>query len=378
MQESASPPESIVYHLTEQDEGLTLAAALKAHCEESSWGVIKRWISKRQVQVNGNLCLDEARRVAQKDVIKVWRTSLPKPVEASDLRVQYLDEHLVVLCKPAAITSVRHFAERKLSTRRRQLQPTVEELLPMVLAKLLKLRWPPLPPKGMNRGRKRTNAQQRGKIQNAKKLPPELQIFPVHRLDRDTSGLMLFARTKPCEQRLIHMFRRHRVDREYVAFCQGKVEPQTFESHLARDRGDGLRGSVPENQLETQMKEQDGPQILSATTHVVASQEIHDREGRVYSQLRCKLETGRTHQIRIHLAEAGHPICGDKIYHQQLDGPDYVDHSGAPRHALHSDRLKLQHPVTGEQLEFHMPLPKDLTRWLQQLSTKTDKDGNKD
>lgn len=363
-----SSKNSTVYHVSPDQEGLTLAAALKAQDEAFSWGQVKRWISRRHVQVNGNLCLDEARRISGSDVIKVWQEPLPKPVDIEDIRIRHLDDHLVVLCKPAGVTSVRHFAERKLSTRRRQLQPTVEELLPPAIAKILKLRWPPLPPKGMNRGRRNTNRQRRKneKIQNAKKLPSELQIFPVHRLDRDTSGLMLFARTKACEQLLIQMFRRHQVEREYVAFCQGEIEPQTIQSFLARDRGDGIRGTISAEKVE-EVNAAGGPQVLDAITHVVSSQSVESSVGPTLSKLRCKLETGRTHQIRIHLAEAGHPICGDKIYHQLLDR-EIPDESGAPRQALHSDRLTFRHPITSEQLEFHMPLPNDLVRWIKRLN----------
>lgn len=356
---------STVYHLSSQHEGWSLAAALKDQVESASWGQVKKWISKRHVQVNGNLCRDEARRVRSKDVLKLWREPLPKPVDAGDIRIRHLDDQLLVVCKPAGITSVRHFAERKLSTRRRQLQPTLEELLPPVLAKMLRLRWPPLPPVGMNRGR-RQHDRRRGKqpahIQNAKKLPPELQIFPVHRLDRDTSGLMLFARTRDCEQRLVAMFRRHAVERQYVAICQGEVAPQTFRSFLARDRGDGLRGSVPEG---TVLPGQPDP--LLAVTHVRASESFCTSSGACYSELRCELETGRTHQIRIHLAEAGHPLCGDRLYHRLANGQLLTDTAGAPRQALHSDRLRFTHPYSGESLQFHMPLPKELSAWLTKL-----------
>lgn len=358
--------QTTVYHLPPEEAGRTLAAALKTQAVDVSWGQVKKWIANRHVQVNGNLCLDEARRVSGGDVIKLWPQPQAKPVEARDLRLAHLDEHLLVVEKPPGITSVRHFAERKISTRRRQLQPTLDELLPPVLARILKLRWPPLPPVGMNRGRRQTNLKQgtrNSAIHNAKKLPPELQVFPVHRLDRDTSGLMLFARTRVAEQKLAVMFRRHTVNREYVAYCAGEPEAQSIVSHFVRDRGDGIRGSVPDGQAG-----QGSEAALRATTHITHSQRVGTAaDGQAYSRVRCKLETGRTHQIRIHLSEAGTPICGDKIYFRMADGSVLKDKSSAPRQALHSDLLEFTHPFTGEHLQFKMALPKDLTSWLKLL-----------
>ncbi len=365
---SDQTPSATVYHLNDDLEGLTLAAALKAVVPAGTWGQVKKWIQRRQVSVNGNLCLDDARRLSAKDVIHVHSQPLDRPVELVDIRIVHVDKHLLVVEKPAGINSVRHFEERKISTRRRQLQPTLEELLPQALAKALRLRWPPLPPPGMNRGTHRTNrarARKRpGQLQNAKKLPPELQVFPVHRLDRDTSGLMLFARTRPAEQRLVAMFRKHSVERRYAAVCKGNLQPQTIHSWLVRDRGDGLRGSIRSSVSTSTDADGIPANAQEAITHVVAAKPLADGQ---YSLLRCRLETGRTHQIRIHLSEVGHPICGDKIYHHRLDGSEIEDMSGAPRQALHSDQLKFDHPFTGDAHEFHMPLTKDLASWLRIL-----------
>jgi 23S rRNA pseudouridine1911/1915/1917 synthase len=363
---------STVYHLGPRHAGLTLAAALKELVAETSWSTAKQWIARRQVQVNGNLCLDEARRVSEKDVIKLFDRPLPRPVQPHDLRVVHLDEHLLVVEKPAGVTSVRHVAERTLSTRRRQLQPTLEELLPPVLAKLQHLRWPPLPPIGMNKGKKKGGPKfkQPPQIHNAKKLPVEYQVIPVHRLDRDTSGLMLFARSRAAEQKLTGMFRRHTISREYVGVCVGHVAPQTIESQLVRDRGDGIRGSLnaiaaPTNSDAGQHDEHAGQR---AVTHIFSAEHfVAGPTDQKYSLIRCRLETGRTHQIRIHLSEAGHMLCGDKIYFRNALGALSLDPSRAPRHALHSDSLAFTHPFTGQHLKFTMPLPADLASWLKQL-----------
>ncbi|MCA9191756.1 MAG: RluA family pseudouridine synthase [Planctomycetales bacterium] len=365
MNSSKKNASSRIFRLQDQHDGLTLAAALKELNPSVAWGQVKKWIQNRQVQVNGNLCLDAARRVKSSDVVKYFANPLSKPIESSDIRIAYIDEHLVVVEKPAGVTSVRHVEERRLSTRRRQLQPTLEELLPPTLARIQRLRWPPLPPKGMNRGRRPSN-ERRGRtgnppIQNAKKLPPELQVFPVHRLDRETSGLMLFARNRMAEQRLTAMFKRHTIEREYLAVCLGKVEPQTISSLLVRDRGDGVRGSLTNNPDQSGERE-----TQTATTHVLSAEYFSSGE-QSYSLVRLKLETGRTHQIRIHLSELGHPLCGDKIYQKNKDGEIVLDPSGASRQALHSDRIEFTHPVTGQHLVFGMAMPKDLESWLHRL-----------
>ena len=357
-----------IYHIGPAQNGLALAAALKAVVKDCSWGQAKKWLLNRHVQVNGNLCLDAARRVKEKDVVKVWHQPLAKPIESSDLRLAYWDEYLLVVEKPAGVTSVRHFEERKISTKRRQLQPTLEELLPPVLAKVQHLRWPPLPPKGMNRGRLESKQPfDTRHIQNSKLIPAEMQVYPVHRLDRETSGLMLFARTRIAEQKLTAMFRQHAIEREYVGVAIGQVSAQSIRSHLVRNRGDGHRGSASGAVIE------DGQE---AVTHIVSVEHIAAPGGKAgdgagYSLIRCKLETGRTHQIRIHLSEAGHMLCGDKIYNRAADGSVMIDSSGAPRHALHSDRLAFKHPFSGENMQFNMPMPRDLASWLARLQKAT-------
>ncbi len=354
-------PESFtIYHIGPDQDGLAVSAALKGLAPNCSWGQVKKWLLNRHVQVNGNLCLDAARRVKTKDVVKVWEQALAKPIESSDLRLAYWDPYLLVVEKPAGVTSVRHYEERKISTKRRQLQPTLEELLPPVLAKVQHFRWPPLPPKGMNRGRKESK-QQFGTqhIQNSKLLPPELQVFPVHRLDRETSGLMLFARTRLAEQKLVSLFKTHSIEREYVGVAIGRVEPQTIRSTLVRDVGNGQRGSSMDSEDATGQE---------AITHIVSVEHIPSSTNETgYSLIRCKLETGRTHQIRIHLAEAGYMLCGDKLYNRSATGQLMVDRTRAPRQALHSDRLAFKHPFTGEDLEFHMPMPRDLASWYSRL-----------
>src|SRR5262249_11391151 len=119
--------------------------------------------------------------------------------------------------------------------------------------------------------------------------------------------------------------------------------PQTVATRLVRDRGDGRRGSTT---LPGVGRE--------AVTHVEVVERL-----RGYTLLACRLETGRTHQIRIHLAERGHPVCGEKVYNRRRDGTMMEDASGAPRLALHAVELGFRPPASGERLRWEMPLPAD-------------------
>ena len=335
-------------HLVEEDAGSTLSNVLKRRLEDRSWGDVREMILKRRIQVNGNLCLDAARKVTGKDVIKVWQESLPKPVEPTAIKLVYVDDYLVVVEKPPAVTSTRHIEERDLPKKRRQLQPTLEELIPDALMhhfQSFRKAQPPTPTRKL-----RIQETARQKEHRMKRY----SVIAVHRLDRDTSGLMIFARTPSIAQSLGILFRKHEVVRKYHAVVLGHPKAQTFDNILVRDRGDGLRGST--------LSATDDPLAQRAITHIRPIEKISD-----YSMIECQLETGRTHQIRIHLSEAGHLLCGDLIYGRNRDGTRTEDPSNAPRQALHSATLEFKHPVSGEVLKFKMPWPADLYQWLQQL-----------
>ena len=144
----------------------------------------------------------------------------------------------------------------------------------------------------------------------------------------------------------------------------GYLPAQRLASRLVRDRGDGRRGSTA---LPDQGKE--------AVTHVEPVERLPG-----YTVVACRLETGRTHQIRIHLAEAGHPVCGEKVYNRPVGGEARPDPCGAPRLALHATELGFNHPVSGAALHWSMPLPADLQQLLTRLRARPDRprkhDGN--
>jgi 23S rRNA pseudouridine1911/1915/1917 synthase len=168
-------------------------------------------------------------------------------------------------------------------------------------------------------------------------LPPAARVLHVvHRLDKDSSGILVYARTRASERALQMQFRKRQVSRVYLCLAHGRVESGTIESHLVRNRGDGLRGSAARGRDQGKL----------AITHV----RVLRRSARA-SLCEVRLETGRTHQIRIHLAESGHPLGGERVYIREFhaSGGQPIP---APRLLLHAASLAFEHPVEGRRVEF--------------------------
>ena len=176
-------------------------------------------------------------------------------------------------------------------------------------------------------------------------------MYSVHRLDRDSSGLIVFARDEESQGQIIRQFADHAAVRKYVALIPGTLKDQSIRSQFIRDRGDGLRGSTTDTNIGEH-----------AITHFKSLRTI----GKL-SELECTLETGRTNQIRIHLAEAGHPICGDIKYRGPFGKPAIKDTSGIHRLALHATELKFKHPDTQRLLEFELGWPLDMQRFIEKM-----------
>ena len=183
---------------------------------------------------------------------------------------------------------------------------------------------------------------------------PRLAELPragiVHRLDKDTSGLMVVARTLPTYTALVDLLSRHEVERQYEAVVLGTmVAGGTVDAPIGRSMGDRLRQAVRD--------EEDGKR---AVTHYRLRERF-----RAHSLLQCQLETGRTHQIRVHLAHIGHPLVGDPLYGGGLKLPKGASADlvavlrGFRRQALHAEKLSFIHPVTGEALSFDAERPAD-------------------
>jgi 23S rRNA pseudouridine1911/1915/1917 synthase len=318
---SALPP----FTVAPQEAGHTLAKVLRSRLGGPSWNDVRKLIAARRVKVGDSICSDDARRLKENEVVVLLEhpKPLPRVAHPDRLVIRHLDEHVVVVEKPAGINTVRHPAELEWSDQRRELDPTLEDLTQWAIAKQLE--------------------------RPARELP-RLRI--VHRLDKETSGLLVFARSPLAERELGMQFRKHTVVRRYLAVVPGYLSPQTIKSNLVPDRGDGRRGST---RLPDVGKE--------AITHVAVEERLPG-----YTVLSCRLETGRTHQIRIHLSEAGHPVCGDRVYGKKFGGEAFEDKSGAPRLALHATELGFEHPASGAHLHWTMPLPGDLAKFVEKLS----------
>jgi 23S rRNA pseudouridine1911/1915/1917 synthase len=304
--------------------GKTLAAVLRILLPGQTWTQVRKLIAGRRVKLNGEIWLDDARRVKEGDTVELLARAAPSPqVHIDQIPIRYIDEHIVVVEKPAGISTVRHPAERDWLEERRLLVLTLDDLVMRQI--------------GMNLPRKKHDPR------------PRLRV--VQRLDKETSGLVVFARTVDAERGLGMQFRKHTVTRRYLTVVAGKVAPQTIRSTLIRDRGDGRRGS-------TTLKDA-GKQ---AVTHVAVEETLPG-----YTLLSCKLETGRTHQIRIHLAELGYPVCGERVYNRTANGAAIPDESGAPRLMLHAVELGFTHPITEEKMHWEMPPPPDFRDFREQL-----------
>ncbi len=169
----------------------------------------------------------------------------------------------------------------------------------------------------------------------------------VHRLDRDTSGLMVVARTEEAFEQLQKQVRARALEREYAALVRGRPRSRTgrIDAAIGRDRTDPMRHSV----------DTDTPR--EAVTHFEVVELLP-----AHALLRVKLETGRTHQIRVHLAAIDLPVAGDPLYGVRED-------LGLERQFLHATRLAFRHPITGEPVETVSPLPADLDAALARART---------
>jgi 23S rRNA pseudouridine1911/1915/1917 synthase len=290
----------------------TVAAALRAHLPGRSWNDLRSLCLSGKISVSGEQELNPARRLTGGETV-AWSLTAPDPRRTTirpEFRIVHEDGHLVVIEKPQGVSSVPY--ERKE-------RGTALDLI-------------------------REAWRKQGKRGTATPL------YTVHRIDKDTSGLLCFAKTKLAERGLHRVFKQHLAEREYLAVAHGQVRPSRIESRLIADRGDGLRGSTRR-----------ANQGQHAVTHVEVIESLP-----AATLCRVRLETGRTHQIRIHLAEQGHPLVGETVYLR--------DHTRAGRALLPSHRLLLHaatlgfdHPVTGEHLHFSSELPPSFEAELQHL-----------
>jgi 23S rRNA pseudouridine1911/1915/1917 synthase len=271
-----------------------------------SWNEVRRLARTGKVFIDGAPVLDPTSLVPAGAEIEL-RVNAPRATRTPSLpksAILYVDAQVVVVEKPAGISTVPYDESET---------GTLDQLLMETLAE---------------RGRR-------------------APLGIVHRIDKETSGVVVFARTVAAKLALKNQFRFHTVGRRYVALAHGTVKSTTIVSRLVKDRGDGRRGSTDNEELGRE-----------AITHVTWLESL-----RGATLLECRLETGRTHQIRIHLAERGHPLVGERVYSKSYRGR-LIE---APRLMLHARELSFEHPSTGQSLRFDQRMPPDMQAVLASL-----------
>ena len=324
----------------ENDDKDTIIKTMRQHLPDSpSWSAVKKILYGRFVGIGGVMCLDEARRLSRGEVVTIHDRPFPPPPKDQEVAIHHVDGDVVIVEKPSRMETLRRNSDLNWSWERKNRQPTLNECVPRLI--------------GEHAAAKRKSEK------NSLRFP---KLYPVHRIDRDSSGLLVFARNKEAQTKVIHQFAQHAAVRKYLAIIPGKIEDQTITSQFIRNRGDGLRGSTTDTSIGEH-----------ATTHFKTLQtfeRLDEQTGQqIFSELECSLETGRTNQIRIHLAELGHPICGDIKYRGPFGQPPVVDDSRIFRMALHATRLTFEHPTSGKLMDFTTPWPKKMQVFLEKLES---------
>ncbi|MGH1339908.1 MAG: RluA family pseudouridine synthase [Nannocystales bacterium] len=312
------------FEIDDEGDGKTLAAVVRGQMPGRSWNQVRGIISRGHVRTDGVVTTDHAARVTCGQNIDV--TVRTEKAKTHVIELLHVDRDVVVVDKPAGLISVPYAGER-------------DTLLHLATTAL----------------RRRT-----------RKPTPMLRV--VQRLDIDTTGVLVFARTKSAERHLQQQFRVHSVDRRYRALVLGRAEDATISTSIVRNRGDGLRGRARRGSPT-------GQAAKEATTHVqvldvldVPSELVVGGGSLQVSYVECRLETGRQHQIRIHLSESGHPLVGEKVYIRDYQGPmvrGFSDGQGRP--LLHAQRLGFEHPSNAGTQAYVRPLTSDFVELLDQL-----------
>jgi 23S rRNA pseudouridine1911/1915/1917 synthase len=343
------PP--IQFLIDRRESGRTIAAVLRQRYK-LTWARAKRLVENGHIRVAGQLTRAPEQRV--KTGNRVWiapgTIDNPTPAEkkpaaapvtsptkakavakakpgaerANTLAVEvvYADDSVVVVDKPAGLTTVRSKEDvAEFGKRATKFLPTtLADVLPALLGS------------------------------------PNKPVFAVHRLDRDTTGLVVFARTPLAAKVLTKQFRDHTTERRYLALVRGVPTGGRIESVFVQDRGDGRRGSARPGTSPDDGK--------SAATHVTVIEALGE-----FAAVECRLETGRTHQVRIHLGESGHPLCGETVYDRPVGGKPLPDGSRAARPMLHAAQLGFTHPEDGSRRDWEAKPPADLAALWHRLRT---------
>jgi 23S rRNA pseudouridine1911/1915/1917 synthase len=331
------------FDLGAEDAGKTLAAVLRARMPDASWNRVRELCSTGRVRVDGDEQLDAHVRMRGDETVVVDPGARKRTAGVLDPRdVLHLDEDVIVVDKRAGVMTVP-FEEGDRDT-----------LADQVRAFLL-------------RETKRASAGPGGpshRVAAKTRRQEDVEVGVVQRLDKDTTGVIVFARRHGAKRALDAQIRAHTAERRYLALVHGHAHDATHRTFLVQDRGDGLRGSWGAPGFRGRQRHEGPPpeDAKESTTHVRVLERIGTREAPA-SLVECRLETGRQHQIRIHLSEAGHPLIGEPVYIRGFGGPVIE----APRTMLHAASLAFLHPRTGKRAAFESPLPRDFEKALAAL-----------
>ncbi|MEM7137802.1 MAG: RluA family pseudouridine synthase [Myxococcota bacterium] len=308
-----SPPAPTVVVLEAEDEGHRIDRVLAARCPGFSRSALQRLIEDGRVEQDGEVISRKTKAIAGAEV-RIHPTP-PEPLsaepEAIPLEILFEDDHLMIVDKAAGM--VVH------------------------------------PAPGHPRGTLVNALAHHGTLAGgADPTRPGI----VHRLDKDTSGVMVVAKSAQAHEALVEMFQAHALERAYLAIVLGRTPPKvTFET---------LHGRHPRDRKKFSTRVSRG---RTAITHLETLEPLHGG-----SLVRCTLETGRTHQIRVHLSEHGHPVLGDPLYGRSVADPTLRRLSqGLGRQALHAARLGFAHPITQEPMDFETEPPDDFKYALASL-----------
>ena len=325
-----------------QDLGGASLDALVRTAFGLTWGRARDLVRRGKVTVDGRTLTDPVRRVRAGSQVSLDLAARNARTVATDLpdgAIVHLDPHVIVVDKPSGISTVPFDPDGMGASIAKRSKPgeeaTLDERVRVALAR-----------------RERSHG---GKSN----VPPSLGV--VHRLDKETSGLVVFTRTWAAKQALMTEFRSHTVHRRYLALVHGEAESGTIRTNFIEDRGDGLRGSIEHRSGRKKPIGTERSQL--AVTHFEVLEKLHNTAVGACTLIACRLETGRTHQIRIHLSEAGHPVVGERVYIRGFRGTVVP----APRLMLHAAELGFVHPATNEEMRWISPLPPDMAAVLASL-----------
>lgn len=314
----------LVVALSPQDAGVRIDKALAQRLPELSRARLQALIAEGRVSLAGRPVTDGAARAAVGDyAIEVPPPAPAEPLpEAIPLVVLYEDEQLIVIDKPAGLAM--HPAPGSESG------TLVNALLHHCGASLSGIG-------GVAR--------------------PGI----VHRIDKETSGVVVAAKTDLAHQALSALFAAHDIDRQYVALTRGAPNPRrgTIEGAIARSTHDRKKMALVKSGGR------------HAVTHYVVERLYGGGDKPLAGRVACRLETGRTHQIRVHLASKGSPCLGDPVYGAGSPAEPVrraIAEAGLKRQALHAAVLGFKHPTTGETLRFESPPPPDMAKLEELLS----------